>query len=202
MGIDMTYQAMPECPLLERSRQEPEFGSLLEFFSSIARNGAITSEQPWLSFAEAAQQTIQQYPGLDSRYLAWGRCWDTIHYLLSEQRRQDYSHPDPSPHLSPLEKAIFGSTILHPQVKTTIGFRISYTLPDDVVAIADFLAGITPALLHQHFDPVVMREHSVYKIRGDEDESEFTWIQEDFEKLSTFYQHVAAHNEGVLGCLG
>ncbi len=197
----MTYQAMPECPLLQRSRQDPELGSLLEFFSSIER-GAITSEQPWLSFAEAAQQTIQQHPGLETRCLAWGRRWDALYYLLSENRRQDQPQPEPSPDLSLIEKAIFGGTILHPQVKTTIGFRISYTLPDDVGAIADCLTGITPVLLHQHFDPPAMRQHSVYKIRGDEDENELTWIQQDFEKLKTFYQHVAVQNEGVLGCLG
>ena len=90
----MTYQAMPkDCSLLERSRQEPEFGSLLEFFSLIADRGTVFSEEPWVSFAEAAQQAIQQYPGLQSRYLSWGRCWDKVYYLLSEQRRQGQSQP-------------------------------------------------------------------------------------------------------------
>ena len=32
MGLDMGYQAIPNCQLLARSRQEPNFGEHLEFF--------------------------------------------------------------------------------------------------------------------------------------------------------------------------
>jgi len=83
MGLDMKYQAMPEeCDLLKRSRQEPEFANPLEFFSSIAREGAKSADAVWQDFSTAAQQTIQQYPGLETRYLFWGRRWDAVYYLF------------------------------------------------------------------------------------------------------------------------
>ncbi len=202
MGLDMKYQAMPEgCDLLKRSRQEPEFANPLEFFSSIAREGTKFSDAVWQDFSTAARQTIEQYPGLETRYLFWDRCWNKLYYLLSENRRQENCHPAPGPNLSLVEKAIFGGDAIHPNAQTTSGFRIRYLPSKDISEISDFLAEITSEMLYRHFDPVAMSKVGVYKMRGDEDDKEREWIQQNFEKLREFYVQAAAHNEGVITCL-
>jgi hypothetical protein len=87
-----------------------------------------------------AQQPIQQYPGLETRYLFWGRRWDIIYYLLLDDRRQEHRHPDPGSHLNLVEKAIFGGEALHPDSQTTIGFRIRYLSSRNICEISSFLA--------------------------------------------------------------
>jgi len=100
-----------------------------------------------------------------------------------------------------VEKAIFGGDTVHHNARTTSGFRIRYLPSRDVSGISNFLAGITSEMLSFHFDSGAMSEAGVYKIRGDEDDRELKWIQQDFEKLRNFYIQVAAHNEGVITCL-
>jgi hypothetical protein len=203
MGLDMHYQAMPEnCSLLARSRQEPLFGELLAFFSSIAKKGlsgnwTYEGDPTWTDFAEEVRQTIQLYPGIEQRECYVGCRWDMLYYLLSNKRRQD----EPRDGTSLVEKAIFGGDILHPALTTTIGNPIRYLPPADVHNVVSLFTGVTFEALRVHFNPAAMWEVAVYKIREDEDEDEFRYIQQEFEKLKAFYEQVATHNEGVLTCL-
>lgn len=203
MGLDMHYQAMPEhCALLARSRQEPEFGKLLEFFTSIAEealsgDGKYKDDPTWTDFTEEVRQSIQLYPGIEQRGCYVGCRWDMLYYLLSNKRRQD----EPRDGTSLVEKAIFGGNILHPALTTTIGNPIRYLPPADVHNVVSLLTGVTIEALRVHFNPPAMWEVAVYKIREDEDEEEFRYIQQEFEKLKAFYEQVATHNEGVLTCL-
>jgi hypothetical protein len=205
MGLDMHYQAMPEtCSLLARSRQEPEFGRHLEFFVLIAQHGlsVICDEaedaQTWIDFAEEVQQTIQLYPGIEQRVCYFGRRWDILYYLLSKKRR----HGEPLDGTSWIERAIFGGDILHPTVTTTIGSPIRYLPPTEVYSVAKLLTRVTREALRKRYHPLAMQKAAVYKIYRDDDEEEFQYIVQEFEKLKAFYHQAATHQEGVLTCLG
>ncbi|MBE9179285.1 DUF1877 family protein [Oculatella sp. LEGE 06141] len=204
MGLDIHYQAMPESSnLLERARHEPRIGSNLEFFKSYALTTQKQLddriyEQHIVDFIYQARQSLEQYLGIEYRNLYLGRRWDTLYYLLSERRRKgeerDWSQW--------VEKAIFGGEVLNEETQTTIGFPIRYLYPTEVLKVRDNLKAVTPAMLHGHWNPYKMNEAGVYKIRGDEDENYFTWIKEDLEKLKTFYDSIAEHDEGVLAFMG
>ncbi|HEY9666053.1 MAG TPA: DUF1877 family protein [Coleofasciculaceae cyanobacterium] len=203
MALDMHYQAMPEhCSLLARSRQEPEFGELLAFFTSIAKevlsgNCQDRDNPTWADFTEEVKRTIQLYPAIEQRECYLGRSWDILYYLLSEKRRQD----EPRDGTSLIEKAIFGGDILHPAVTTTIGHPIRYLPPAEVHQVVNLLSEVTIEVLRVNYNPLAMSEVAVYKIHEDDDEEAFSHIQQDFEKLKAFYEEVATHNEGVLTCL-
>lgn len=204
MGLDIHYQAMPESSnLLERARHEPQFGANLEFFKSYAlttqeKLDSRTYEQHLVDFIHQARQSLKQYPGIEYRNLYLGRRWDMLYYLLSERRRKgkerDWSRW--------VEKAIFGGEVLNEETRTTIGFSIRYLNPTEVVNVRDNLRTVTSAMLRAHWNPYKMSEAGVYKVRGDENEDYFKWIEEDFEKLKTFYASIAEHDEGVLAFVG
>ena len=204
MGLDIHYQAMPESSnLLERARHEPQVGSNLEFFKSYALTtqeelDSPTYDQHLVDFIHQARQSLEQYPGIEYRNLYLGRTWDMLYYLLSERRRKGEERD----WTQWVEATIFGGEVLNEETQTSIGFQIRYLNPAEVLNVRDNLKTVTTAMLHAHWNPRKMREAGVYKIRADEDEDYFTWIEEDFEKLKTFYASIAEHGEGVLTFVG
>jgi hypothetical protein len=59
MGFDIYYQVIPDdCKLLARSRQEPKFGSHLEFFKLAARMSPqeLNRNDDWQFFIEFANE--------------------------------------------------------------------------------------------------------------------------------------------------
>jgi len=196
MGLELRYQAMPEeCSLLERARHDLEFGRLLQFFEPIAKEEE--EEQTWIDFALEVRQTIRLYPGIEQRNFSLDRRWDQLYYLLSEARRKS----EPRDETSLIHQAIFGGDVLHPDVKAGQGIPIRYLPPADVLQVVALLATVTSEALQAHFNPSAMREAAVYKIRGDEDEFDFKYLQQDFGALKTFYEQAVMHHEGVLTCL-
>jgi hypothetical protein len=118
--------------------------------------------------------------------------------LLSKKRR----HGEPLDGTSWIERAIFGGDILHPTVTTTIGSPIRYLPPTEVYSVAKLLTRVTREALRKRYHPLAMQKAAVYKIYRDDDEEEFQYIVQDFEKLKAFYHQAATHQEGVLTCLG
>ncbi len=205
MGLDIHYQAMPEvCNLLTRARHQPNFGSHLEFFKSYAvisqkeLDQRAVDDYSFAEFIHEVRQSLKQHPGIEQRNLYLGRRWDMLYYLLSERRRNG-EKADGSEWS---EKVIFGGEVLNEKTQTTVGFPIRYLYPREVSDVRDYLGTVTIEMLHVHWNPCKMSEARVYKIRVDEDEDYFRWIQEDFEKLKTFYALIAEHNEGILTFIG
>lgn len=204
MGLDISYQAMPEgCTLLERARHEPKFGAYLEFFNSYAFNSqqalARSADDPVVvEFVAEAKQVAEHYKGIEDRRLYLGRRWDILYYVLSENRRRS-KKKDCSDWV---EQAIFGGEVLNQATQTTIGFPIRYLPPIEVWYIAEILKDTNLELFRCHWNPRAMAEASVYKIHAEDGDEEFEWVKQDFEKLKVFYAQVAQHHEGVLTFVG
>lgn len=200
MGFDIHYQVIPDdCKLLARSRQEPKFGSHLEFFKLAARMSPqeLNRNDDWqffIEFADEVRQLIQQYPGIEHRNLDIDRTWDKFHYLLSYQRRNGGKKSDRDVWV---EKAILGGEELDPVIQTTIGIPIRYLSPIAVYEIQDNLNTIELDLLGVHWNPVAMRRANVYKIGGNEHDEDFYYLQEMFAQFKAFYASVS-EREGVL----
>ena len=204
MGIDISYQAMPEdCGLLQQARSDAEFGAKLEFFKTYASPSytlikGFTIDPRYSEFVRAAQTVAVEHPQLEQRNYDLGRHWDMLYYLLSERRRtgkpRDWSHW--------VEQALFGGDVLNEATQTTIGSPIRYLFPAQVRAVAPALASITPAALDAYWNPVAMYAAGVYKIYPNESADSLTWLHTDLEKLQAFYALVASHNEGILTFVG
>ncbi|RYG62322.1 DUF1877 family protein [bacterium] len=200
MGIDIYYQAMPEgCDLLERSRRDPEFGELLQFFDTLAVETDANIEQRRFEpvrreFVAAARELLRKHPNLEKRHLDAGRRdWDKLHYLLSPGSRKEIFESDGDwPTL-----ALFGTEIIHPQALTTCGFPIRYSTPIQAKRYLERLTSVSEAALHLQWNPEVMRQAAVYKSNGDDQES-FQPVLESFHELIAFYEEAISHNEGVL----
>lgn len=203
MGLDISYQAMPEsCKLLHRSRHDAEFGANLEFFQRYASVGykpfgGFATNRAHVDFVQAARQVAADYPQIEQRKLDLGRHWDMLHYLLSERRRAG----KPDDWSDWVVQALLGGEILHPETKTTNGSPICYLQPAQVRDIAAELGIITATELQLHWNPVAMYATQVYKIHPDEPAETFAWMCEDLAKLQTFYTLAANHGEGVLTCM-
>jgi Domain of unknown function (DUF1877) len=200
MGLDIHYQVIPDdCRLLARSRQEPKFGSHLEFFKRAALMSPqdLNRNDDWqffIEFASEIRQLIQQHPGIEYRNLNIDRTWDKFHYLLSYQRRNGGEKSDRDVWV---EKAILGGEVLDPAIQTTIGIPICYLSPIAVYEIQDNLDTVELDLLGVHWNPVAMRQANVYKIGGNENDEDFYYLQELFTQFKAFYASVS-EQEGVL----
>jgi hypothetical protein len=200
MGFDIHYQVIPDdCRLLTRSRQEPKFGSHIEFFK---RAGMMSPQelnryddwQSFIEFADEVRQLIQQYPGIEHCNLDIHRTWDKFHYLLSYQRRNGGKKQAEDDWV---EKAILGGEVLDPAIQSTIGIPIRYLSPIAVYEIQDKLETMEIDMLGIHWNPAAMRQANVYKISGSENDEDFCHLQEIFAQFKAFYSSVS-EQEGVL----
>jgi len=198
MGLDMTYQAVPDpCVLIERSLKDSEFGELLQFLPGLYKRGAAGWQDGIrLEFWQLAGELAKQSPGLEKRNCYVGRRWDDLHYLLSANRRKEQG--DEKDVL--LDKAIHGNKL--GDLAGTQGMPIGYVSHSEVSQIAGLLEPLTPADLRAHYLPEKMQAQNVYKFfepRADDDDWKFT--SEAFKTFRTFYLEAAAAKEGALTIL-
>ncbi len=211
MGLDISYQAMPEdCILIARSRYDPNFGGNLEFFKSNLLTpqeeldvfdedyNDYDTHQSFVEFVSESRKVVNKYPGIENRNLYLGRRWDMLHYLLSERRRNgeeiDYLHW--------VEKAVFGGQVLNNATQSVIGSPICYLHPTEVYDIQKKLCEVTIEILHYYWNPQAMSKAGVYKIHSCNREDKFKYVQNDFENLKSFYTLVTEYHEGILTFMG
>ncbi len=209
MGLDMGYQAIPNCQLLSRSRQEPNFGEHLQFFElyisdpeeELEREREIDEDEEdyllSIEFVNEALQLIQQYPDLEHRNLRIGRVWDKFYYLLSTGRRncKEVAESDW------VKKAIFGGSLLNKTSQTVTGYGIRYLDPLEVKEIQEKLQTISIEIFGTHWDPSAMSKAGVYKMYFDESDEYFYYLQKEFQRFKDFYTLVSSHNESIITCL-
>ncbi|WP_219892021.1 DUF1877 family protein [Chamaesiphon polymorphus] len=205
----MGYQAIPNCQLLARSRQEPNFGEHLQFFelylsdseAELEREREVDEDeedyQLPIEFVKEACKLIQQYPDLEHRNLHIGRVWDKFYYLLSPGRRncEEVAESDW------VKKAIFGGSPLNETSKTVIDSHIFYLDPSEVNDIEKKLQITSIEMFSAHWNPLAMSQASVYKIHDRESDEYFHYLQEEFQRFKDFYTLVSSHDEGIITCL-
>jgi hypothetical protein len=209
MGLDVGYQAIPNCQLLARSRQEPSFGDHLEFFelylseseAELEREREVDEDEEdyllSIEFVNEACKLIQQYPDLEHRNLRIGRVWDKFYYLLSSGRRncKEVAESDW------VKKAIFGGSPLNEVSQTVTGSRIHYLDPQEVRDIQKNLQTISIEMFGTHWNPSAMSKAGVYKIHFDESDEYFHYLQEEFQRFKDFYALISSCGEGIITCL-
>ncbi len=205
----MGYQAIPNCQLLARSHQEPNFGEHLEFFelylseseAELEREREVDEDEEdyrlSIEFLNEACKLIQQYPGLEYRNFRIGRAWDKFYYLLSPGRRncEEVAESDW------VKKAIFGGSPLNEANKAIIGSCIRYLDPSEVHNIQEKLQTISIKIFSAHWNPLAMSHAGVYKIYADEGDEYSHYVQEKFQRFKDFYTLVSSRDEGILTCL-
>jgi hypothetical protein len=202
MGLDMSYQAIPEaCDLIERARHEKGLGEMLCLVPLWFSNGVGPTRRSWPEAELLWRQLCElagQYPGLAQRNCYLGRCWDKLHYLLSANRR----HEPGSEEDTLLDKAVRGAAEIAAHVRAPQGVPVMYVSPAEVELIGVVLEPMTTASLRVHYSPAKMEASGVYKFWADRaDESEWRHIDDSFVTFQTFYLDAARHGEGVIVCL-
>lgn len=195
MGIDCSYQALPEpCEPLARAIRDPEFGEAFSVVGGRSEALWMAWGGVWAECAQAWRELCAQHPGLDQRRFSVDRRWDTLHYLLSEERRSGrFDADDGGTH------AILGAVRLADHLAGGQGIHLRYSAPEVVRAIAEHLRPITEAELRRFWVPARMEERGVYKFSaGRADEQEWGWVMEAFRGLQAFYDQAASLGEGVL----
>lgn len=196
MGLDCTYQALPEgCGLLERAKRDPWFGELLspvpwrrERLQDWREQGGV-----WAEFAEEVDRLLQRHPGLDERYFMGDRDWDVLHYLLSDARRQGVEGDDWG------TRVVLGARVLDDSLRAGQGVPLRYSNPETVRALVEQIEQVTEADLRRHYVPELMEARAVYKFWADRADAQ-RWERTvwRFEGLRSFYRQVAREGEGVL----
>jgi len=195
MGLDQHYQAMPpDCELLRRSRFDPEFGSYLSSFSYFSDHipeemQRVNAGSTKFDFLAEMLALMADHPGIEDRFLDFGRRWDMLHFLLSAERRSEaIDEPDWA------YRAIHGGEILHPEVQSGIGITIKYLTPAEVSDIWERLVLLDTDEVGARWNQERMKEAAVYKYNQ---MRECDWF-EDFERFTEFYFKAMAHDEGVI----
>ena len=85
--------------------------------------------------------------------------------------------------------------LLAAQLRSTQGFPLRYTPPDEVGLVWLFLEPYTRDTLLEQFDPERI-ERDTYKGYGYRDDPDLVWSF--FEELRRLYREAYEHNEGVL----
>ncbi len=202
MGFDAKFQALPsDWEMLRRARVDIEYAECLEFFNLYVtdRNAtrlkrADTSPLD-LEFYRAAKALVAERPGLLERYLySASRSHDSIIYLLSPGRCVGEYKNDPSL----VRKAFYGFERLHPTATAGQGIPIGFVSVRDVRQVADFFKSVSREQLHEHYNPAIMVENYVYKMRETDNEQSFDYIWDDFSAIRDLYRGAADHDEIVI----
>lgn len=194
MGLDCTYQALPEgCALLERAKRAPSFGELLALAPWQQEPPWLAEGGMWTEFYEEVGRLRQRHPGLEERYFRGQRDWDVLHYLLSEARRQGVEGDDWG------TQAVLGARVLDESLRAGQGVPLRYSSPETVRALGEQLEQVTEADLRRVYVPELMEARAVYKFWADRADAEW-WEHtvQRFEGLRAFYRRVAREGEGVL----
>jgi hypothetical protein len=209
MGLDMRYQAIPDdCVLLKRVKQDSGFGQYigsfvfqesektgyLERLRELAERGEVISQQE-IDYAEEEKRTLTLYPEITQHYLAIGRTWGLLYYILSGEVWKGEITDDKDIGA----KAIFGYEKIQ-SVFSGQGLPVRYSSPDVVKQIVQMLSTWTKGAFITYFDLPAMVDAGVYKaVQFGENDFEVIW--DTFEKLRAFYTLVLEHNEGVIAYL-
>jgi len=115
------------------------------------------------------------------------KAWHGLHYLLTG----DAECGEP-----PLSLAILDGTEIGPELDYG---PARYLTADEVAAVAQALAALTPETLAQRFDPQDMQEKDIYPAIWDRDgDEELEYLQMFFPTLQQFYADAAARGEVVI----
>lgn len=199
MDLDMSYQAVvPETVLYKLVSGNPQAAVYFKFFGYNELPDwaahSLETDAELKDFSEIAEIARDEHPGIEERELDIYRYWDILHYLLSEKRRKNL--PDDENDL--IYRAINGGDKLGEKFVMPQGVPITFLRPDEVREISQMLEEIPSDALREHWNPPLMREAGVYKIRGDEDESSLEYTLQVFDNLKHFYYSVSVFNEAVL----
>lgn len=199
MGLESTYIALPAaCVLVKRSENDPAFGEFLgsvQFYKSGGHHHSPWPDPIEDAFRAVVQQMNQAHPGIASRIFTLDRNWDSMHYILSENRRKGvYQAEDWG------TKAVRGASKLSEHLTGGQGIPIRYTAPEEVLAIAARMQSLTQESLRLAYDPQKMQE-TVYKFNYHDAEKEWSEIWTCFNGLKAFYEDVARHEEAVMVCI-
>lgn len=186
MGIEYIYQMIPDdCIILKKARVNPDYAThirCLSWSTSTRTRDAIYNE-----FMADVEETIRNHPGIERRYYDVDRCWDVLHFLLSEERRQgNFEGSD----LGTI--AVYGSTYA-----SCLPDWPRYCSPSQVESVVVFLNKITEPELLRWADPTVLIKNC-YKGGY---ENYFIW--QFFEGLRNFYREAWRYKGAVLvnsGC--
>ncbi len=202
MGLDLTLQALPaDCPLLERSRTDPEVAELLPFLPRALLR--VSEGQPWrpwpLSedesrFLVELRQLLAADAGLPRRHLELQRRWDMLCYLLSPRRRAgDFEPRDEG------LTAVRGMDRVGPEVRASQGVPLYWNPPEQVRRLASWLSGLAHEEVARHWHPEAMEAEATYQtFAGPDSDGELPLVLEDFERLRLFYTDAAGLGYGAL----
>ena len=181
--------------MLERARHDASFEQNLRHFASYAaeteaETNAQADDQSRLDFVREARLLCRERPDLAERRLYFGRWWDAIHYLLSEDRRQRGENCDSDW----VKRAVNGSSLLNSAPHS----ELYYVPPEEVKDIRAKFEPISEENFSEHWNAPAMYKAGVYKIHADDGSYKLDDIWEDFEKLREFYRDAATSGDGVL----
>jgi hypothetical protein len=199
MGLDMSYQAVvPETVLLKLvlGNAQAEFYFKLFGYDELPDWAAyrLDNDVELKEYSQIAEIARSEHPGIEDRKLELDRRWDMLHYLLSEKRRKNFRYDEKDL----IDLAIHGGDKLGDAFVLPQGVPITFLRPDEVKEISKHLGEIPLDSLLEHWNPPLMREAGVYKIRGDEDEHRLEYLLEDFENMKDFYLWTAIYDEAVV----
>jgi hypothetical protein len=202
MGLDLVLQALPaDCPLLERSRTDPEVAELLQFLPRALLR--VSEGQPWRPwppsedegrFLVELRRLLAADTGLPRRHLELQRRWDMLCYLLSPRRRAgDFEPRDEG------LTAVRGMAPVGSEVRASQGVPLYWNPPEQVRLLTRWLAGLAQEELARHWNPGAMEAEATYKtFAGPGSDEELSLVLEDFERLRRFYTDAAGLGYGVL----
>ena len=199
MGLDMSYQAVvPETVLYKLVLGNPQAAFYFKLFgydelpdwAAYRLDNAVELKE----YSQIAEIARDEHPGIEDRKLELYRHWDMLHYLLSEKRRKNL----PYDKNDLIYRAINGGDKLGKEFVLPQGIPITFLRPDEVKEISKVLEEIPADSLRKLWNPPLMREAGVYKIRGDEDERRLEYLLEDFENMKHFYLWASIYDEAVL----
>ena len=196
MGTDLTLQAIPsDSKLFEIAAISPDHGESLAFLTRYFANFRSSSEDEIdRLFNSEAQRIKVNHPGIELRFCELHRSYDSLHFLLSENRRNgDFYTNDYG------TQAILGENNVHKNAIATQGTPLRYVSASGAAAISAWLNTISVESLRCHYDPELMQAQAVYKFFIDgAGEEKFAWLCKMFEDLKNFYRTIEAHHEGAL----
>src|SRR5262245_51604270 len=90
MGVDFCYQAIPDdCIILKKAKSNPRYAEYLTGPGNL--HGGRTpgpDDEIYEEFMADVDEMLRHHPDLVKRYYSVDRCWDVLHFLLSEEGRQ------------------------------------------------------------------------------------------------------------------
>lgn len=197
----MSYQAIPADSSLLKKASESEWTTTLlniHGFKEIPKDESerYSADKEFIEFKQESEQIRRSHTNIENREFYFGRRWDMLHYLLSEIRRNPQKPYDEN---DLIHRAIHGGEKLGEEAVLPQGVPVRYLNPQEVKEISKLFGQIKTDDLDKHWNPRLMREVGVYKIRGDySDDDQLYYLKEEFEKLKDFYLWAAIYDEAVL----